>query len=411
MNGKMKDGIVKRGKTYAYVVSEADPVTGKKKPVWRSGFRSWTEAKAARDEARNRANKGATSSSGQKLGSYLDEWLEAITEGEEPLQPSTLASYRHHVRVHIKPQLGEVALRDITPKRLGAFYVRLSKTKKAKGDSTLSPATVDRIRATLRSALSDAVADGVLAVNAAGVRRKRRGRRPKGRKTEARSFKIWTPSQLKTFLDSQAEDRLSALWRVAGMTGMRRAELSGLRWIDVDLKHGVIEVRHTLTAVYDEPEDDGKRKRGTAVRLVDGEPKSEKGHRCIDLDEATCAALKAHKAAQGREKLAFAGDYNKTGLVFVAEDGTPLHPDWLTRAFRRLEKATDLPAIRLHDLRHTHASHLLAAGVPVHVVSQRLGHQDAGFTLRQYAHLLPRQQREAAELVAGLMMADTQASV
>jgi integrase len=98
-------------------------------------------------------------------------------------------------------------------------------------------------------------------------------------------------------------------------------------------------------------------------------------------------------------------------LCSLAEDGTPLHPDWLTRAFRRLEKTTDLPAIRLHDLRHTHASHLLAAGVPVHVVSQRLGHQDAGFTLRQHAHLLPRQQREAADLVAGLLTADTKVSV
>ena len=138
------------------------------------------------------------------------------------------------------------------------------------------------------------------------------------------------------------------------------------------------------------------------MQLLDGEPKS--GDRTIDLDAATFAALKTHTAALAREKLAFPGaPFNRAGLLFVDEVGQPLHPEYLTRRFRTLIKGTDLPRIRLHDLRHTHASQLLAAGVPVHVASQRLGHQDPGFTLRAYAHLLPRQQLAAAELLAGLV--------
>jgi len=269
----------------------------------------------------------------------------------------------------------------------------------------LAPATVDRIWATLRSALSEAVDDETLLVNAAATRRKRRGRKPKGQvRTETPKLSVWTGEQVATFLEAAPDDRLAALWRLAAMTGMRRAELCGLRARDVDWKTGVVEVRHTLTAVHVEtPEGAKKPKRGQAVQVVDGEPKSGKS-RQVDLDAATLATLKAHKATLAREKLASPlPSFNRAGLLFVMEDGTKLHPDYLSRRFRKLADGTKLPRIRLHDLRHSHASLLLAAGVPVHVVAQRLGHADPGFTMRVYGHLLPRQQRDAAELVAGMV--------
>ena len=164
-------------------------------------------------------------------------------------------------------------------------------------------------------------------------------------------------------------------------------------------------MRHTLTAVHVETAEGKKKpKRGQAVQVVDGEPKSGKS-RPVDLDAETLATLKAHKATLAREKLASPlPSFNRAGLLFVMEDGTKLHPDYLSRRFRKLADGTKLPRIRLHDLRHTHASLLLAAGVPVHVVAQRLGHADPGFTMRVYGHLLPRQQRDAAELVAGLVV-------
>ena len=403
MNGKMKDGLVKRGSTWAYVVSEVDATTGRKKPVWYSGFASREDARVARDDARDRANKGHVAASRQLLGDYLDAWIVTVAAD---LAPSTLSGYKMHVRVYLKPQLGDVRLCDLTRKRAKTAYAQLCKTERQRGGGTLARSTVDHIWATLRSALSEAVDDEILMVNAAATRRKRRGRKPKGQsRTEAPKLSVWTGEQVATFLEAVRDDRLSALWRLAAMTGMRRAELCGLRTRDVDWKTGVVEVRHTLTAVHVKAQEgESKPKRGQAVQVVDGEPKGGKS-RPVDLDLATLAVLKAHKATLAREKLASPlPSFNRAGLLFVMEDGTALHPDYLSRRFRKLTDGTDLPRIRLHDLRHTHASLLLAAGVPVHVVSQRLGHADPGFTMRVYGHLLPRQQRDAAELVAGMVV-------
>ena len=402
MNGKMKDGLVKRGSTWAYVVYEVDGATGKKKHVWHGGYASREDARVARDDARDHANKGHVAPSRQLLGDYLDEWIVTVAAD---LAPSTLASYRQHVRVYLKPRLGDVRLCDLTRKRAKAAYAELRKSERQHG-GPLAPATVDRIWATLRSALSEAVDDETLLVNAAATRRRRRGRKPKGQsRTEAPKLSVWTGEQVATFLEAVHDDRLAALWRLAAMTGMRRAELCGLRTRDVDWKTGVVEVRHTLTAVHvGTAAGERKPKRGSAVQVVDGEPKSGKP-RPVDLDAATLAALKAHKAKLAREKLASPlPSFNRAGLLFVMEDGTALHPDYLSRRYRKLADGMDLPCIRLHDLRHTHASLLLAAGVPVHVVAQRLGHADPGFTMRVYGHLLPRQQRDAAELVAGMVV-------
>jgi len=403
VNGKMKDGLVKRGSTWAYVVSEVDATTGRKKPVWHGGFASREDARVARDDARDRANKGHVAASRQLLGDYLDAWIVTVAAD---LAPSTLASYKMHVRVYLKPRLGDVRLCDLTRKRAKTAYAQLCKTERQRGGGTLARSTVDRIWATLRSALSEAVDDEVLVVNAAATRRKRHGRKPKGQgRAETPKLNVWTGDQVATFLDAVRDDRLAALWRLAAMTGMRRAELTGLRARDVDWKTGVLEVRHTLTAVHVETAEGKKKpKRGQAVQVVDGEPKSGKS-RPVDLDAETLATLKGHKATLAREKLASPlPSFNRAGLLFVMEDGTKLHPDYLSRRFRKLADGTDLPRIRLHDLRHTHASLLLAAGVPVHVVSQRLGHADPGFTMRVYGHLLPRQQRDAAELVAGMVV-------
>ena len=403
MNGKMKDGLVKRGNTWAYVVSEVDATTGRKKPVWHGGFASREDARVARDDARDRANKGHVAASRQLLGDYLDAWIVTVAAD---LAPSTLASYKMHVRVYLKPRLGDVRLCDLTRKRAKTAYAQLCKTERQRGGGTLARSTVDHIWATLRSALSEAVDDEVLVVNAAATRRKRHGRKPKGQsRTETPKLDVWTGEQVAAFLEAVRDDRLSALWRLAAMTGMRRAELTGLRARDVDWKTGVLEVRHTLTAVHVETAEGKKKpKRGQAVEVVDGEPKSGKS-RPVDLDAETLATLKGHKATLAREKLASPlPSFNRAGLLFVMEDGTKLHPDYLSRRFRKLADGTDLPRIRLHDLRHTHASLLLAAGVPVHVVAQRLGHADPGFTMRVYGHLLPRQQRDAAELVAGMVV-------
>lgn len=165
------------------------------------------------------------------------------------------------------------------------------------------------------------------------------------------------------------------------MTGMRRGELLGLRWCDLDLDAGRLSVRQTLISV--------------AYEISITTPKSHHA-RVIDLDKRTVEVLRTHRVAADE-----AGD--DESLVFTKPDRQIIHPDILSQRFERLVGQTDLRRIRLHDLRHTHATIGLRAGVPVKVMSERLGHATPAFTLQQYAHVIPGMQAEAAQAIADLV--------
>ena len=173
------------------------------------------------------------------------------------------------------------------------------------------------------------------------------------------------------------------------MTGLRRGELCGLRWTDVDLDAGRLVVRRTITTVDHEP--------------VEGDVKTARSRRGVDLDPETVAILRQHQARQLEERILVGAGYVDRDLVFAAPDGSPWNPDSIGRAFARAVARTDLSRIRLHDLRHSHATHLLAAGQNPKLVSDRLGHATVGFTLDTYGHVIPGQQADAAAAVAALV--------
>jgi integrase len=173
------------------------------------------------------------------------------------------------------------------------------------------------------------------------------------------------------------------------MTGMRRGEALGLRWEDVDMEQGLVSICRALV------EANGC--------LYVSEPKTKRGRRTIALDPETLAALAAHAARQADEQTKSGENWFETGYVFVDEQGHELRPCAASRAFRRLARAACLPRIRLHDLRHTYATLALATGVNPRVVSARLGHSSVAFTLDVYSHVLPQQDREAAENIAALL--------
>jgi len=174
------------------------------------------------------------------------------------------------------------------------------------------------------------------------------------------------------------------------MTGGRRGEALGLCSSNVDLETGRISIRETAL------QDDGK--------MIDGEPKTDMGRRSIDLDPATVALLEVHRKRQVAERLALGPGYSDAGLVFCHEDGTALSPDYVSKRFKRLSEQAGLPQIRLHDLRHTHATHLLEAGVHPKVVQERLGHATISMTLDTYSHAVPGMGRDAAAKVAALVL-------
>lgn len=185
-------------------------------------------------------------------------------------------------------------------------------------------------------------------------------------------------------LYSVKDARLAAVWRLAAMTGMRRGEILGLRCRDVDLDAARPSVRQAVVAV--------------AYEVIESTPKSHNA-RVIDLDGETVGLLRAHKQQQRAERLEWGADYGDRDLVATHENDSPIHPHSFSEMFTQLVNRAGIRPIRLHDLRHTHATLAPKAGVPVKVVSERLGHGPPASTLKQYAHVIPGMQAAAAALV------------
>jgi integrase len=199
----------------------------------------------------------------------------------------------------------------------------------------------------------------------------------------------WTPAELSAFLESVQDHRLFASFVLSATTGMRRGEVLGLRWKDVDLDAGRLSVVHTLTTVGGVP--------------VEGGTKTNKSRRRVGLDAVTVDVLRSHRRRQREERLAAGPLWQDTGFVFTQEDGSAIHPDRYSRRFTALVRKAGVPVIRLHDVRHTNATIALEAGVHPKVVSERLGHATVGITLDLYSHVSPSIDQAAAETIAGMV--------
>jgi integrase len=245
-----------------------------------------------------------------------------------------------------------------------------------------APKTIRNVHGVLSKALGDAERWGLASRNPARLADPPAVTRPRVR--------VWSPEQTRAFLAAVGSDRLFAVWLLAATTGMRRGELLGLRWADVDFDSGVVRIAQARVRAGNQ--------------VVAGEPKTARGRRTIALDPATVAALRQHRKRQAEERLLADPSDVDSGLVFTMPDGAPIHPNRFSLWFRTRARAANLPAIRLHDLRHSYATAGLAAGVPPKVMSERLGHATVAFTLDTYTSALPALDKSAAEVVAGLIL-------
>jgi integrase len=202
-------------------------------------------------------------------------------------------------------------------------------------------------------------------------------------------MKTWTGEQVRSFLHEMQAHRWGAAFFLAATTGMRRGEVLGLRWADVELGAQRLTVNQTILNV--------------AYEITLGSPKTARSRRTIALDPETTRVLVAHKRRQTGERRALGDGYNDRGLVFALENGDPVHPDLFSQTFRRSVRRLGLPIIRLHDLRHTHATMGLEAGIPVKIISTRLGHATTAFTQDIYMHSVPALEEGAAEQIADLI--------
>jgi integrase len=346
----------------------------------RGGFRTKRECEAALGEVLSALRSGAfVEASRRTVRSFLlDEWLPVV---QPALRATTWSTYRTHMESYVIPILGDVELQRLTPAQLGGLYRKLLKDGRRRRSGGLSPKTVQNTHRALHRALRDAVRWGYVVRNVADAVDP-----PKSKQTE---MKFWTPPDLRTFLASVEADRLYAAWVLTATTGMRRGELAGIRWSDVDFETGRVHVREARVMADSE--------------VVISEPKTQRGRRRIALDRRTLSALRTWQKRQSEERQLVGHGYIDSGMVFTQPDGAAIMPYLFTDWFEAHVKRLGLPRIRLHDLRHSYASAALAAGVPAKVVSERLGHANIGITMDTYSHVVPALDQDAADTVAELI--------
>lgn len=359
---------------WGYYLSRGVDAAGRRLQTREGNFATRRDAQRALAEAAAKHHRGEyVEPSKITLREYLDEWLPRRTNTGTGLKPSTVANYRRYIVQDIAPsQLGRMKLTNIRRSHVRDF----TSTLDGRGART-----VQAIVRLLSTALSDAVSDEIIGANPAA-------RAPVPR-VSTREFNPWEPAQVGAFLDEAAQHRIGAVFELAAFTGLRRAELAGLRWIDVDLATRQLTVRHTLV-------------QADAV-VVAGSPKTAAGRRVVQLDDAAVGTLVAWKLVQAAERDAWGDAWTDSGYVFTYESGESLKPPYLTRQFERLRERAGLPKMTLHGLRHEHASLLLASGADIALVSKRLGHSSIGITSDVYSHLIGDRARLAAENASALI--------
>jgi integrase len=384
-----------------------DAATGRRRQVSKGGFRTRVAAEMAMTQVQHELDHGIwVDDKSMTLGDWLTIWLE---ENATRRAVKTMANYRGHVRDVWRPQLGHVRLKDLRRHHIERVLAQLAapmEPRKRTGHvgrrvSGRTASTIDGYRRTIRAALSAAQRRGFVAQNPAV------GRMDAICEHTPTELTIWEPEQTALFLEHVAGDRLAALYELAAYSGLRRAELCGLRWSDIDVDGRGLMVRQTIVEAASKdlrPEDRhcatcGGEHRGLLVKR----PKSRSGSRWVPLVEAAQRALQLRRAAALVEQGACGSGYRNHDLVFCQVDGDPLRPGTVTSAFEAHVKACGLPGIRLHDARHGACSLMLAGGVPIEVVQMILGHSTPAVTRRVYAHVMRRVAAEQLETASDLV--------
>lgn len=312
------------------------------------------------------------------LSDYLTkEWLPAI---RSEVEPNTYTYLESAVRLYINPALGDLPVSGIDRDMLRSYYRELLRTPLQRRSGFLSKQSVVKIHATLSWAFQTLLESRRIPSNPAW------GVRPRVAKSERYRPTIWSPPQLLEFLEAVKDDQLFALWNTLALTGMRRGEALGLQWGDFSQDLKFVAVRRAWC------------QNGTSTYMTT--PKSSSARR-INLLPQTATALRRHRRRQQRLRTS-AGlkALRPQDQVFTRKDGQLLNPASITKRFQKLTKDGEFVQIRLHDLRHTHASHLLEAGANYKAVQERLGHADPVFTIDTYVHLMPTIQAEGIKSLA-----------
>lgn len=344
-------------------------IDGKRVRRWVYG-ETEREALAKLAELRDAQRRGQNPSARRcTLGQWLDEWLAA--KQRQGTRATTLRGYEWLIRQHIRPALGNIRL-----DKLAATDIR--RLVEQKTESGLSAQSVRLMHALIRSSLADAEREELVHRNVAKLVRP-----PSARREEVRVLAVEEARRLVGVIRG---DRFEALWVCALTLGLRKGELLGLRWSDIDFGNSTLSIQRALQRA--------------GGRLVLVEPKTALSRRTVPVPPPTLAGLRAHRTRQNADRFQAGAAWQDSGLVFTTHLGGPLEPRNVNRAWYTVRSRAGLPGLRLHDLRHACASFLLAAGASPRTVMKTLGHSQIGLTMNTYTHVLPEIEREAIDAAA-----------
>jgi integrase len=365
---------------FAIVLDVRDPETGKRKRKWHSFRGSKREAKieCARLVA---ALQGGTYLEPSKttLTQFFERWLDHM---KSQISSKSHARYSELARKNIAPLLGSVALTKLRPAAISTAYSKALTEGRRDGTGGLSPRTVTHMHRVLKQALGQAVKWELLTRNPADAVDP-----PKSDRTVLHTYDL---DQTAVLIEQMRPTRMFVPTLLAVLCGMRRGEIAALRWKNIALSTGQLAILESAEQI------------GSKVRYKT--PKNGKG-RTIAMSGYLVEELRAHRIKQAEELLRAGVCLSEHTFVVAQADGSPLQPDTLTQDWFRKLANTTLPRVRFHDLRHAHATHLLASGIHPKVASERLGHSKIGITLDLYSHVLPGMQEDAAERVDAALQA------
>lgn len=381
---KGRKGSVRRNEareTWEWTIDIGHPGERPRRQKRGKGYRTRDEAQSALDEFKASASAGThVERSDQTVGQFFTEWIQHV---RSTIEPTTWASYERNVRNHIIPAIGAIPLQHLRTADLSAFYRSLGEEgANLITDKPLSPRTVNYISTIVHRALREAVGWELIRRNPADG-----ATRPKGRQTRKPLPRVWTSAELRRFLDGIAKERIFPIVYLTAMTGMRRGEVMGLRWADVDLDRRKLHLTQQLRSVS-----------GAVFEFAD--LKTSRSRRTVMLDQATTQLLRDHRRTQLEERLAIGEGYRDHDLVFPLPDGSPWNPDSVADIFDRRIARLGLPRITFHGLRHGWATMALEGGVHPKVVQERLGHTSIAITLDIYSHVVEAIDEAAAQTVA-----------
>lgn len=378
-NGSMRKRKTKNGYVWQITIElPVDPFTGQRVRRYRTVKGTKKEAEKIMYEMVMEIEKGCYVAD-QKITikEWVATWMEVYIEPN--VSPTTLSGYKGMIKRYIDPLLGHIQVQDLSALSIQAWINSLKVSPKS--GKEMSVATIKHTYHVLRGALDKAVLAGVITRNpCVGIIL------PKGKK---KAPVIYDEAEIKRLIQAAKGTEMELIIDMELCVGMRRGELLGLQWDDIDWENRQIHISRNRVVV------NGK--------SVIKNPKTEAGYRTVDVPDQLLQKLRRYRASCMENKMRMGRNYTDTDFIIVHPDGKPIYPEYVSQMLTKLQIAAGLPKCRFHDLRHLCASIMLKQGVDVKVAQQILGHADVSTTLNIYTHVLPSSSREAADKIGAMV--------